>query len=148
MIGVPVYGGSVAVAAIVAQEATGTSVLPTEVWVALIVSVSSMLTLIIQGWQRRADKRETDGRLTEIHTLVNSNMTTSKQAELSATKRELVLMKRALARDKVDGLAIGDEDKAAIKLTEARVAELTAELDERLSAQTTADAQRLDAKAT
>ena len=59
---------------------------------------------------------EVNAKLDVIHGLVNSNMTASMQAELDATRRELVWMKAVPSPD--------ENAVSAIAITESRIAEL------------------------
>jgi hypothetical protein len=86
-----------------------------------------------------ADK--TFGKLDEIHTLVNSNMTASMQAELDATAREVTLMREVIALHLAAGRDPSAEAEAAIVSTESRIAELRAALDDRHVAQEQVDSQ-------
>jgi hypothetical protein len=72
-------------------------------------------------------------KLDQIHTLVNSNMTTAMENELASYQALLALLKKESPPD--------EETKGAIKATEERVEKLTVELDDRLRATEKAAAQ-------
>jgi hypothetical protein len=69
---------------------------------------------------------EMNAKLDVIHGLVNSNMTASMQAELDATRRELVWMKAVPSPD--------EDAVSAIALTEGHIAELETAIAERKEA--------------
>ena len=69
----------------------------------------------------------TNEKLDVIHGLVNSQMTAAIQAELGATERELVLLRRLAAIAAPD-----DEVQAAEATATAKIAELRATLADRL----------------
>jgi hypothetical protein len=69
---------------------------------------------------------EVNAKLDIIHGLVNSNMTASMQAELDATRRELVWMKAVPSPD--------EAAVSAIALTEGHIAELETAIAERKGA--------------
>ena len=74
----------------------------------------------------------TNGKLDQIHTLVNSNMTAAMKAELEATIEKLKLMRQIVARDKADNIKVLPEALAAIRSVESKIGELTATLNDRL----------------
>ncbi len=83
----------------------------------------------------------TTSQLKQIHTLVNSDMTAARQAELDQTRLSLVLLRRMIARDVTDGRSPDPDDLAAIDLAEARITNLTAILADRLEQQRMAEAE-------
>jgi len=83
---------------------------------------------------------KTQGQLTVIHTLVNSNMTAAMESELGALVRELALMREVVELKKVAGHAPTIETLAAIKATESKIIELTASIRDRKAASDQADA--------
>lgn len=90
-----------------------------------------------EDWQRQdevadrllASNRSTDGVLHEIHTLVNSNLTTSIEGEMAALKGQLFLLRRY------------EPDSEALPAIETRVGELVAQLADRQAAQEALDAR-------
>lgn len=100
-------------------------------------------TLLQESNKRIADKLATStavtaSRLTEladgqkvIHTLVNSNMTESKERELSATERELAMMKEVVDLKRTAGHEPTSDVLRAISATEAVIAALKADLADR-----------------
>ena len=76
--------------------------------------------------------KETNLKLDQIHTLVNSNMTAAMRAELEATIQKLKLMREIVARDKADNIRVLPEALRAIRDVETKIGELTATLNDRL----------------
>lgn len=74
----------------------------------------------------------TNEKLDTIHILVNSNMTAALQAELDATIRELAMMKEVIALNRAAGRAPSNEASKALEMTQAKIRELTAQLNDRL----------------
>lgn len=85
-----------------------------------------------------ATAKITNEKLDGIHTLVNSNMTTSMQAEHDATVRELALMREVIALHRAEGREPDVESLAAVEATGRRIAELHALLADRLKQATPA----------
>jgi hypothetical protein len=77
--------------------------------------------------------RSVNGKLNTIHTLVNSNMTASMQAELDATMRELAMMHEVIDLKRVAGHEPTPGALDAITFTEGKIADLRARLDDRLA---------------
>jgi hypothetical protein len=75
----------------------------------------------------------TNTKLDAIHTLVNSNMTAAMQAEFDSVQRELVLLKEVFALRRGAGIEMTTDAEAALKTTEARIADLRAALMQRQS---------------
>jgi hypothetical protein len=86
-------------------------------------TVAEVAQAKVYAEQAAATAAETNTKLDSIHVLVNSNLTASKQSELDATRRELLLLKAVPLPD--------EEALAATKLAEARIAELEAQLADR-----------------
>ncbi len=90
-------------------------------------------TLLLAANERVAETAKvTNGKLDQIHTLVNSNMTAAMRAELEATIEKLKLMRQIVARDKADNIKVLPEALKAIKNVEAKIGELQASLNDRL----------------
>lgn len=102
----------------------------------LLVEDNKRVALAAAG---AADK--TFGKLDEIHTLVNSNMTAAMQAELDATVREVAMMREVGALHLAAGRDPSAEAEAAIVATEGRIAELRSALEDRHAAQDQVDSQ-------
>lgn len=89
--------------------------------------------LLVQSDAERAEVAEvTIAKLDDIHTLVNSNMTSAMQGELDATVAMLVLMKEVVTLRKDAGKRTSASSAAAIKAAETKIAELRAQLEDRL----------------
>lgn len=88
--------------------------------------------------------KATTEKLDVIHGLVNSNMTRALQSEYDAVVRELAMMNEVVAlKRSVGGYAEPSDDTlAAIKATEAKIAELSATLIERNRAPAAIDTPR------
>jgi hypothetical protein len=101
-------------------------------------------TLLVEDNQRVAKAAalatsKTFGKLDEIHTLVNSNMTAAMQAEFDATVRELAMMREVIGLHAAAGRAPSTEAESAVTATESRIAELRAALEDRHTAQDRVD---------
>jgi hypothetical protein len=92
------------------------------------------------GRQRDKELQLTDMRLRETHTLVNSDMTAARTAELNQTKVTLGLLKKVIVLNKNVGLEPSEEDQAVVLETEARIGELAAILADRAAQQRLVDA--------
>jgi len=89
--------------------------------------------LLLASNERVADNAKvTNGKLDQIHTLVNSNLTASMKGELEATIAKLVVLKKLAGRDERDKVDVSESDLKDIRDTEARIAEMTAILNDRL----------------
>jgi len=73
----------------------------------------------------------TDRKLDDIHVLVNSSMTAAKQAELAATRREVVLLRENAALHEAAGRSPSDDASAALTSAEDRLGELQDEVEDR-----------------
>jgi type II secretory pathway pseudopilin PulG len=80
-----------------------------------------------------ANAVQTMSKLDDIHTLVNSNLTTAMRAELDATTRELAVMSELIDLKRASGHEPSVDAMAAIKATKAKVSELSAVLKDRLN---------------
>ncbi len=80
-------------------------------------------------------QNETTMQLKQIHTLVNSDMTAARLAELNQSRVSLHLLKRLAHLDTVAGREPDEADQLAIKETEARIVELEAILADRAAQQ-------------
>jgi len=74
----------------------------------------------------------TNGKLDQIHTLVNSNMTAAMRETLAATIEKLSLMRQIVDRDKADNIKVLPEALQAIRDVEIKIGELTSTLNDRL----------------
>lgn len=89
-----------------------------------------------------ATQSETNSKLSIIHTLVNSNMTTAMQSEYDAIVRELALMKEVMALNQAEGRQPTTASLSAIEATEAKIKELAAALEDRAHAARRAETPR------
>lgn len=81
---------------------------------------------------------EVRAQLTQIHTLVNSNLTTALQGELDQTRRSLVLLYRLAVLTPGEATV---EELAVIEQTRAHIAELEANLVDRATQTKIADGE-------
>jgi hypothetical protein len=83
------------------------------------------------------------GQLQQIHTLVNSNMTAAMQAELDARQAQLITLRELLAlKTDVDHMP-SREVLNTVALLETKIAELEANLADRLKQTRVADSQAM-----
>jgi hypothetical protein len=75
---------------------------------------------------------ESKKTLDTIHTLVNSNLTASMQAEFNATVREAAMMQEVIDLKRAAGVEPTIETLATLESTKSRISELSAALADRL----------------
>jgi hypothetical protein len=85
---------------------------------------------------------ETNGRLGQIHELVNSSMTTQMEDAHTALVQQAIYMREVIRLNEEAGRKPDTAALAALAALEARVTELAAKLRDRAVATTVADAQR------
>jgi hypothetical protein len=78
--------------------------------------------------------KETKGQLLAIHTLVNSNLSSALQERLDQTRISLTLMNEIVRLNRLAGEEPNDDARASIDATKATIAELEAQLRDRLAA--------------
>ena len=83
----------------------------------------------------------TNGKLAQIHELVNSNLTSQMEEGHASLVQQLVLMREVVRLNHEAGRLPDNAALAAIATIEARVAELGAQLRDRAAATAAADAQ-------
>jgi len=81
-----------------------------------------------QAAEARMNAAEVSGRLAQIHSLVNSNMTAAMESELVAVKAQLAMMRRFAL---VVGANTDEGDETVAAELERRVTELSAQLKDR-----------------
>lgn len=127
-----------------AASAAGQATSLEALWVvtimlAVLVAVLVMFAQMNRRQQRAAAARAaaaaavTDGKLNQIHTLVNSDMTAARQSELDQTRAMVIILKRVLALAAARGEKPNIADVAALERTQDRVEELEQILADRLS---------------
>jgi DNA anti-recombination protein RmuC len=79
-----------------------------------------------------ATAQEAKKTLDTIHTLVNSNLTASMQAEFNATVREAAMMQEVIDLKRAAGVEPTIETLATLESTKSRISELNAALADRL----------------
>jgi hypothetical protein len=87
---------------------------------------------------------ETNGRLGQIHELVNSNLTAELVARHAALVQQAILMREVVRLNEAAGRHPDTAALAAIEALDEQVAELGAKLRDRASATVIADTQRTD----
>jgi hypothetical protein len=95
--------------------------------------------LLAQNAKVAASTEATQQKLDVIHILVNSNMTAAMQAELDATRRDLVSLREVARLNEEAGRPLSTEARTAINETAARIAKLDADLSDRLKQTQIAD---------
>lgn len=135
----------------------------TDVWTPIIVAAGVILGPLflayLTGRQRSAEKREdwarqdavavkaaaavqaVDGKLGQIHALVNSNLTTQMEEAYTAVVQQLVLMREVVALNRAAGREPSSRAVDAIAAIEARVGNLQAQLADRAQSTRIADAK-------
>jgi hypothetical protein len=78
----------------------------------------------------------------QIHTLVNSNLTAAKQAQLEALEAKLIVQKEMADFRLDNGKPVDEEAKADMEATAIKIAELKAELNDRLQQTAQAETER------
>jgi hypothetical protein len=92
--------------------------------------------------KQSADAAEvTNGKLAQIHELVNSNLTRQMEEAHAALTQQLVLMREVIALHKTAGRPPSTDALNAINAIELKVAELGAQLADRAKATEIADAK-------
>lgn len=95
--------------------------------------------LLAENEKVREAAESTQQKLDVIHVLVNSNMTAAMQAELDATRRDLVSLREVARLNEEAGRPMTEDAGAVIAETEQRIAKLAADLRDRLEQTVVAD---------
>jgi hypothetical protein len=95
--------------------------------------------LLAENKRVAATAEKTNEKLDVIHILVNSNMTAAMQAELDATRRDLVSLREVARLNREAGRETSPEAAAVIAETAQRIDKLDAELRDRLKQTRVAD---------
>lgn len=90
-----------------------------------------VILAIIAVWRIQVEARISQRAIERVHVLVNSNMTSVLESEVSAIRRELVLLKELTNMRQAAGHEPSAESMAEIAATEAKIAELDTNLRER-----------------
>jgi hypothetical protein len=107
------------------------------VWLALIVGAGTAFT----AWLNYKLNTKTDGKLGQIHELVNSNMSAQIQDTLDYAKAQLVTLDQLMALQKVDGKTMSKDALAVRQSLARRVVELEKRVDDRAKQTVIADAK-------
>lgn len=133
--------------------------------VAVAICVSAFMSVMLLGKHRARDRQEDQddrrqvretlkaqnvkanmaaveikGQLSEIHTLVNSQLTEAKQAELDSARLLLIMAQRVVARDEREGAQPGKDDLSILAATQAKIKHLEGVLKDRAVQQAIIDA--------
>lgn len=128
---------------------------PQPSWAGVITAMASLFTAValiitatgVAMTNRRTSKRidrnqkDTTSRLAVIHTLVNSTLTAALQAQLDASRRELVMMLEMADMQERAGVGVTDDRKAAIGALRRKVGELSTMMLDRENQTRAADIQ-------
>jgi hypothetical protein len=114
----------------------------------VVLNLGGLVTAISLAMYRRrtskrldAYQRDTTARLSVIHTLVNSTLTTAKSAQLAASRRELVMLLELTTVQRQAGTEPSDERLTAIGALRRDIDQLVVELHERYKQHQVADMQ-------
>jgi hypothetical protein len=107
------------------------------VLLALIVAAGAAFT----AWLSYLQSRNTNGKLGQIHELVNSNMTSAIQDTYDATHAQLITLDQLLALQKSAGTDPSDDALVAREVLSKKVAVLTAKLSVRAKQTEIADSK-------
>jgi hypothetical protein len=116
--------------------------------------IGLILTFIIKevsesrqhAWARD-DAKEKSAQLSQIHTLVNSNMTAAMESELDARKSNLILLEETISLKKSAGAEPTGETMVLMSTAKNKIHELEAQLDDRLKQTKIAEKNRAEAEA-
>jgi hypothetical protein len=97
--------------------------------------------LVANNEQVASSNADTKASLTQIHTLVNSDMTSRMESELAAKRENLVLLREVIELHRAAGREPTTEALATIDAVEAKIAELSNLLAERVAKTKIAEAQ-------
>ena len=147
----------------VAADAAKLQVAANANWSVLIVQLFLFLTVIAgfiyKGFERRWDRQDADAKnaiintkiddsshtqsakLDQIHTLVNSNLTASLKDQLDTRRAYLIVLTESIAYKKTAGEVPSSETLGFIDATKIKIAELEAQLADRLVQTTRAESQ-------
>jgi hypothetical protein len=139
-------------------DVTTLAVTPQPSWAGIITALSSFviavggaITAVSLAVNRRrasarldAYQRDTTGRLSVIHTLVNSTLTASLQAQLDSNRRELVVMLEMADMRRRAGTEPSDDWNAAIGALRRHIDDLSAAMTDRADQTRAADIQIAD----
>jgi hypothetical protein len=78
------------------------------------------------------DNEKLNDKLKEIHTLVNSDMTSARQSELDQTRLTLVMLRKIVRLIENSGAKVGEEDLKLISETEIKIKDLELILADRM----------------
>lgn len=107
------------------------------VWLALIVAAGAAFTTYLNY----KTSIKTDGKLAQIHDLVNSNMTAEIENTYDATKAQLVTLDQLLTLQQSDGRTISKDAVTTREALSKKVAELESRLKDRAKQTEIADSK-------
>ena len=91
--------------------------------------------------QTREASNFTNGKLAQIHELVNSNLTSQMEESHAALTQQLVLMREIIQLHKESGRSVSDKANEAIRVIESRIDQLGSKLYGRAKATQIADSK-------
>ena len=101
--------------------------------VGAFVTVFTSISAILTPWILSRIMKVTNTRLTQIHSLVNSEKTAAIMAELASVRREHVMMEELISLKRKAGSEPGPGTIKIVEMTVARIAELETVVADRLS---------------
>lgn len=107
------------------------------VWLALIVAAGTAFT----AWLNYKQGIKTDGKLGQIHELVNSNMTAQVQLTLNHANAQLVTLDQLLTLQQSSGKTLSKEATVAREALVREVNELATQLKDRATQTVIADSK-------
>lgn len=107
------------------------------VWLAVIVAVSGGFT----AWLNYKLNTKTNGKLEQVHELVNSSMTAQIQDTYDATRYALVTLDQLLTLQQSEGKTISTDATTTREALSKKVTKLQAELAERAKQTKIADSK-------
>ena len=110
---------------------------------ATIVATAGLITAVKAPRVARRNKAidDTADHVRQIHILVDGNLTAAKEAELNATRRELVTLKEVNRLHVDAGHDVDPEARAEIARTALRITALETEIVERRAVDTATDSR-------
>jgi uncharacterized membrane protein YhiD involved in acid resistance len=99
--------------------------------------------LLLEAQEKTSQQNtETQGKLNQIHTLVNSNLTREMQERLVALKGQIYLTKEVIRLNKQNKIEPNGETETALRNLEAVASNLETSLAERSNSTTRADSEQ------
>jgi replicative DNA helicase len=101
-----------------------------------------VLIPILRGTKKNTEQlAKQEGKLTVIHTLVNSTLSAALQAELDSTRREEMLLRELMTMRSDAGHEISDDQRAALGAVQRKIVDLSRSMADRREQNRLADIQ-------